>query len=753
MTDLDASAASDPLARQARALIESPAPPAEACLALARDLYQAHRFGEGERLTARAVAAHPGARDLWNIRGVFLRMLRRPREALAALDEAVRLDPGFTGGMVNRGNVLLDLADGQAALAQFTRLLDLDPHGPMPRTLVGRALLRLGRADEAVARFREAVSLKADYAEAWLDLIGALNHLKRFDEVESALNDALLANPGNGKLLEGKALMLRVSGQTKRAETFLRDMLAHLPAAAWVHFHLGNLLTEIATEEAIGHLRRADQLEPNRLDHMMVLLQALERSQGGDEGERLDEAHALALRVRAHSGLNAAQTALLRDVFVRVSAFADLESLGSFEALGRSWAEGGLHNALLRQMGQATTPARVRELVEQHRIWGHAAEALTARAPIRRPAPRAADGRVRLGIMSSDLRDHPVGYFALPLLEHIDRSRFEVFVYSYYRGPADAVQSRVQALADRFYLWPEIAARDAAQRIADDQLDLLIELGGSTYMNKLEVMAYRPAPLQASWLGYPHSSGLTTIDHYICDTHNAPTDPALLIEQPLVMSDSWIAMSPALVARAPQPSGEPPERRKGHLTYGTANNPHKFTADLLAAWARITAATPGAHFAFIRPEAGSRVFRRNVESAFAAQGVSADRIDWHVTRGGHMAAYEEIDISLDTFPLTGGTTTVESLLMGVPVVSLAGEAVFERLSRSILINAGLGDLCTTSIADYEACALRLAGDFQRRLSLRETLRATLEASPLGQTEAFARDFYDMIYRSVRPEAD
>ena len=132
-------------------------------------------------------------------------------------------------------------------------------------------------------------------------------------------------------------------------------------------------------------------------------------------------------------------------------------------------------------------------------------------------------------------------------------------------------------------------------------------------------------------------------------------------------------------------------------------------AGLLAAWARITAATPGAHFAFIRPEAGSRVFRRNVESVFAARGVSADRIDWHVTRGGHMAAYEEIDISLDTFPLTGGTTTVESLLMGVPVVSLAGEAVFERLSRSILINAGLGDLCTTSIADYEACALRLAG--------------------------------------------
>ena len=664
MTDTTLPAAPDPMASQLQALFAATAPPADACLALARQLYQAHRFDEGERLTTRAVAAHPASRDLWNIHGVLLRMLRRPREALAALEEALRLDPVFTGGMVNRGNVLLDLGDGPAALTTFTRLQDLDPQGAMPRALVGRALLRLGRSDEAIARLREAVAIKPDYAEAWLDLVGALNHLKRLDEVETALNDALLANPGNAKLLEGKAMVLRVSGQPKRAEAFLRDMLAHLPNAAWVHFHLGNLLTESATDEAISHLRRADQIEPNRLDHMIVLLQALERSQGGNEGERLDEAYALARRVRAHPGLNPAQTALLRDVFVRVAAFADLKALGTFETLGHSWARSGLHNALLRQMGQATTPTRVRDLLEQHRVWGQAAEALAGRAPLRRPPPRAGGGKLRLGIMSSDLREHPVGYFALPLFEHLDRSRFEVFVYSYYRGPADALQTQVQAQADHFRWWPDIAPRDAAQRIADDQLDMLIELGGSTYMNKLEVMAFRPAPRQASWLGYPHSSGLAAIDHYICDPHNAPTDPALLLEAPLSMPHSWIAMSPALVARAPRPGGDLPERRKGHLTYGTANNPHKFTPEVLATWARITAATPDAHFAFIRPEAGSQAFRRHVEAAFAAEGVAAERIDWHVTRGGHMATYEEIDISLDTFPLTGGTTTVESAADG-----------------------------------------------------------------------------------------
>ncbi len=295
---------------------------------------------------------------------------------------------------------------------------------------------------------------------------------------------------------------------------------------------------------------------------------------------------------------------------------------------------------------------------------------------------------------------------------------------------------------------PDKSSREVAQTIADDQLDMLIELGGSTHMNRLDVMAYRAAPLQASWLGYPHSAGLSTIDYFICDPYSAPTDPALMIEKPLMMPHTWLALGRAVFGDGLPIAEGLPEDRNGYLTFGTANNPHKYSRAVLGAWARVVAAVPGSRFVFVRPEGSSATFRRNIVAEFAAHGVTEDRVVFHTVRGRHMPFYNEIDITLDPFPLTGGTTTTEALWMGVPVVSLRGEAFFERLSYSILSNAGLGDLVGADLEEYQAIALKLVADRERRRDLRLTLRDRIRNSPLGRTEAFARDFYDMIARAV-----
>jgi predicted O-linked N-acetylglucosamine transferase (SPINDLY family) len=373
-------------------------------------------------------------------------------------------------------------------------------------------------------------------------------------------------------------------------------------------------------------------------------------------------------------------------------------------------------------------------------------------AEIQQPTVKPGSGKIRLGLLSSDLRAHVVAFFAFPLFEHIDRERFEVFAYSFNPGASDAIQERIKSQVDGFRLWPDVTARDAAQMIAEDHLDILIELGGHTDLNKPEVLAYRPAPIQASWLGYPHSIGLTAVDHFICDPHNQPSDPDLMLERPLLMPDSWIAISSALIVRYPPVKDVLASDIKGYVTYGTANNPKKYTRANLTAWAQVVAATPGSHFAFVRPEAASAVFQHNVVRLFEENGVSADRIDWYGVRKTHMALYSEIDITLDTFPLTGGTTTVDALMMGVPVVSLAGEAFHERISHSILTNAGVSDLSASTLEVFHATALRLAGDRDRRQALRQNLRTDLLASALGQTETFARDFYDMIHRVVTAKA-
>lgn len=609
-----------------------------------------------------------------------------------------------------------------------------------------KALAREGRAPEAVSLLRAAVDREPGAVGCWLDLAALLDRMGQRDEAVAAVDAGLAATPHAPGLMEAKALLLRLTGDAARTEAFLVSELERREDQAWAHFHLGDLLAPTEGERGERHLRRAVELAPDNADMLFALMQRLERASGADEGRKLDEAHQLARRARKLSPLTPARHKLLRDVFVRTCDHEALAAMGDFAQTGRAYAQAGLHTALLRQLARVTGEADRRELLEQHRIWGRKVEAQAQGAPVPRP-PRAGGGRIRLGFLSSDLHRHPVGYFAAPLFDRLDRDRFELFVYSFSPRPADDLQARIAAAASAYRQWPGLPAREAGRRIAADGLDMLIELGGSTSLNKVEVLAFRPAPVQASWLGYPHSAGLESIDYFICDPFNRPASDDLLVEAPLVLPNSWVALGEGVLPDPPL-ADEPPSQRNGFVTFGTANQPYKYGPDVLRTWARVVAATPEGRFLFLRPEAASAVFRRNVEAAFAREGVGPERILWRPVRGGHLPIYGEIDISLDTFPLTGGTTTIESLWMGTPVVALTGPMFHERLSHSLLHNVGLPDLSVETLEAYEAAALGLARDVERRRRLRRTLRASVQNGPVGQSETFARDFYAAVERVV-----
>jgi predicted O-linked N-acetylglucosamine transferase (SPINDLY family) len=745
---LKSGRAADAISHLTLALTEDPAQPAQAYRVLLVQLYRAGRREEGEVWSARAVERHPRDQELWNIRGVFLRQLARLPDALAALDEAVKLNPRSPGPQVNRGNVLLDLGDGARAEAVFSRIVRSDPRNAEAQRMLGRALHKQGRLDAALVRWRQAVALNKGLIDAWLDLAGTLNDEHRQREAHEVLDRALAANPDHPKLHEARVVLFRRAGDLRKAEAYIQGLLSRTPDAPWLEYQLGATITEYDRERANTHLRRAVALAPDKVEHRMALIESLERTRTGDEGANIEEAYQQLKAVLAREELTSpAHLKIASEVLIRVAAFDEMDQLGSFRELGRAWAETGRHTALLKQLARVRSDADRLELLEQHRIWGRQVEALAARTPIHRPPPRPRSGKIRLGFMSSDLRRHPVAYFALPLFDHLDRDRFEVYCYSYFQGDEDVVQKRISEQVTAFRWRPEISSRDAAEMIAQDQLDVLLELGGTTHMNKLDVMAWRPAPRQGSWLGYPHSAGLSTIDYFVCDPFSAPARPELMIEQPLAMPHSWLALGRMFTDA--QPLAESlPEAQNGFITFGTANNPHKYSREVLRTWARVVAAEPGSKFAFIRPEGGTASFRRNVLAEFAAEGVGEDRVIFQAVRGAHMPFYNQVDITLDPFPLTGGTTTCEALWMGVPVVSLVGEAFFERLSYSILSNAGLGDLCARTLEDYVEIAHRLAGDRARRLDLRRTLRDRIKTSPLGQGEAFARDFYDMVHRAL-----
>ncbi|MGH6911741.1 MAG: tetratricopeptide repeat protein, partial [Phenylobacterium sp.] len=484
-----------------------------------------------------------------------------------ALDRAIALNPSEAGARVNRGNVLLDLGDGPAAVAAFDPLVAEAPDNPVLHHHLGRAHDVAGQPDLAVASFRRALALRPGQVETWLQLARHLNAGRSGAAAEAVLDEGLVANPDNHALLEAKGLVLRASGERGRTLAFLDDLAQRHPDVAWIHLHLGDMVAADDRARGLQHLRRAVALEPDNRDNIVALAQVLERGRGPDEVAELDEAYELARRAMARGWSNPAHAKVFGDSFGRVCDFEALDALGDFKTLGRGWASAGIHVALLRHMARASSPADRIELLEQHRIWARAVEARAVAEPVSR-APRGPRSKIRLGVMSSDLRSHVVTHFAQPIFDHLDRDRFEVYAYSFFRGQEDQTQARIAGQVTEFRWRPDITTRGAAQMIADDNLDVLVELGGSTHMNKLEVMAYRPAPLQVSWLGYPHSSGLSTIDRLVCDPFNAPTDPGLLIERPLMLPRSWVSLGPAF-SDEPAIAETSAQDRYGVVTFGT----------------------------------------------------------------------------------------------------------------------------------------------------------------------------------------
>ncbi|HEY0650531.1 tetratricopeptide repeat protein [Phenylobacterium sp.] len=732
------------------AVTEDPARAVQVYRILVVQLYRAGRFEEGETYAAMGVERHPRDFELMNTRGVVLRRLRRLTEAAAVLEKAIRLNPKSPAAQTNLGNVLLDAAEYAKAEAIFAKLVRVEPRNSDYHRQLGRALGKQGKTEPALVRLRQAVTVKRDNVEAWLDIAGTLSEALRNAEAEEVVDKAIAANPESDRLLEAKAIMMRRLGQHARAEEFLAGLRTRRPNAAWIPHQLGLAIADRDRARANTFLEEACRLDPRNLEYAVFYAESLERTRTGDEGDNIERAYQFARKLMPRKGeFSEGANKIMSEIFARVCDFDALEEIGDFTTLGRAWARSGRHAALFKQLARVRTFEDRLELVEQHRMWGRSVEASAAKLSLPRPQPRAATDKIRVGFMSSDLRQHPVGYFTLPLFDHFDRNRFEVFAYSFYQGAEDAAQKHMASRITGYRWWPNVGVEEAAGRIAADQLDILIELGGSTHMNKLEVMAYRPAPVQASWLGYPHSAGLAAIDYFVCDPFIAPEDPRLLMEKPLMLKHAWYPLSRSFFRDEPAADPVPPVARNGYVTFGTANQPHKHGREVLRAWARILASCPGSRFLFIRPEGSSESFRENIRRAFALEGVSGDRIEFQAVRGVHLPHYNRIDISLDTFPQTGGTTTCESLWMGAPCVSLVGPAPYERLSYSVLQNVGLPELATRSVEQYIEVAVQLASDPARIAELRAGMRTRMRNSPLGQDQAWAADFYEAVETAVR----
>ena len=685
-----------------------------------------------------------------NLMGVALKRQGRLDEAIAQFEKAAKLDRAAHSPWINLGNIHRDSRRYGKAVAAYRRALQLAPRDSEAARLLGTSLCENDETKEGLAMLGRALAIEPRNTQALHDRAVALHRTGQFEDAGREIARALAMRPQHIPYLLVRAATEASLGRLEEARRTYETVLERAPddVLALQRFSRHCALALGDHRKAAELLRRALSLRPGDALCAAQLCGVLNESRFDDEGALIDEAHAIAAPLVDAGTVPAEAVSDLQAVALRTADFRRAERLRPDEPLLAKWAEGQAFGSFLLQFGRVRSAEDRHALVRHQRDWGRRLSERVAHVPAR--APSDPSGRkIRIGLMSSDLRDHPVCFFALPLIELYDRARFELYCYSYFPQPADKVQSHIAQRADAFRLMPEASNRQAAERIAADQLDMLFELGGPTRYNRLEVMAYRPAPVQASWLGYPHSSGIAEIDYIVVDPYLKPEDPSLLIEKPLLMAESWVSLG-GFGFNEQVATIEPglPEERSGAITFGTANNPYKLTPECIALWAGVMTQVPDSRFLFIRPEAGSAVFRKNVAAAFSEHGISAGRLEFEAVRGKHLPHYNRVDIALDTAPHTGGTTTCESLWMGVPTVTLVGPAFFERLSYTNLTNAGLPDLCARTRQEYVEIAVRLAGDRARRHELRHGLRAMIRSRPLGQVQRWVDNFFAAVEQAV-----
>lgn len=687
-----------------------------------------------EKIIRIALKKWPNSHDLYNMLSSILKDQKRLLESIDAAKTAISISPNNYQAWMNLGIGFLLYQKYEEALEAFTKAVEFNKTHIALHLKAG-AYISMEKYELAQETLEEALLQKPGDESIIIDLCATYYNRSDYDTALKIVTVSLMNNPNSVELLKTKAVVLRQMGKVHDTIVILEQVLKANPKDLKSWIFLGN-----AYYHALGNSIKAREcynkayaLDPENRDIIEKLCTFLQEVREGSVRDNVDTSYKLACKLIDITPnplliAGAAQPSLLT-----VLDYDTHKKLGPYHEIIKKYVSAF-------QMSRVKTLEDRLAIIDTHIKKGTIIELGASKKPLIRKVRQRLNNKIRLGILSSDLRHHPVGYFAWPILEYTDKTKFEVYCYSAFPYEPDHRQKQFMAISDKFVTYREESIYEIAQSIHDDQLDMLFELGGSTLYSKLDVCAYKPAPLQASWLGYPHSIGLpTTIDYILVDPYLKPDDPRLLIEKPFLVPETWVSIHEISFPRV-KIETKIPYDKNGYITFGTMNAAHKFNPTLFEVWASIMNKVPNSKILYVRLETDSPILKENFCKHMESHGISRDRVMFRATNDHHLPFYNEIDIAFDTFPHTGGTTTCETLWMGVPVVTLVGPAMFERLSYSNISNAGLKDLCTFTTDEYQDKAVALANDLDRLRYLRLNLRNQIKDNPLGRPEDFVNGF-------------
>jgi predicted O-linked N-acetylglucosamine transferase (SPINDLY family) len=642
----------------------------------------------------KAISLAPTRDDLRRALIAPLCALGRQAEAVVEARELVRLKPAGAENWAGLSQLLVQTNQNREAVNAAARACELVKNNPDLLVILARALAADDRPQEALNVVEQARRIAPNHADAVIDRAVILQTLGRIHEAIAEYQLGLKLAPQNVPAWNNLGSCLMTESRAVEAAHCFEQAAKLWPHSAKPRNNIGAALKEMGNiDAALPHLLEATRLDPGYGEAWSNI--GASYGAIGEHGKAI-EAYQNAVRITPKFA------PAYDNLLMSLISLPDVNEEGLF----KQHADWGVRYA--------------DPLANQIKPWTNSF---------------TTDRKIRIGYVSPDFREHSVRYFFEPILFMHDKSRFEIHCYACGRRK-DAVTDVMRGASDGWHVVAPLTDPQMADLIRSHQIDILVDLAGHTSDNRMVAMAYKPAPIQVTYLGYPTTSGMRTIDYRITDSVCDGPDADKYYTEKLVR------MPQAFFVYADDPKkpydGSLPVDRNGYFTFGSFNSFTKVHPALIDAWARIMSAVPKSRLFLKAKPMENPSTKAAVIAAFAKHGIGLDRLDirsW-VELKDHINLLGSLDLMLDTHPYSGHTTTCQSLWMGSPVLTWYGQAFRSRVGLTIMQHMGLPQMAVASEADYIRRAIELATNPQELRELRPTLRQRMMQSPLCDARAF-----------------